>query len=1174
MVSLSSGGFISRQFGPYINLTSTLNGFASLSIMHSLIRVWWATAKLWSIVAGLWILIAHTACTPEENQEEKAKQDSFLFTTLSSSETGIDFSNQLSYDQDFNIYTYRNFYNGGGVALGDINGDNLLDIYLTSNMQPNRLYIAKGDLQYEDITEKAMVGGTRAWSTGVSMADVNGDGLLDIYVCNSGDVEGDNKQNELFINQGNLVFSEQAEAYGLADRGFSTHAAFFDYDRDGDLDLYLLNNSYKAIGSFNLRKNERPKRDPVGGDKLFRNDGERFTDVSEEAGIYGSVIGFGLGVTVGDINLDGWQDIYVCNDFFERDYIYLNNQDGTFSERLTDQMRSISGASMGADMADINNDGYPDIFVTEMLPEPNDRVKTVTTFENWYRYQYNLSNGYYHQFTRNMLHLNNGISSKNGIGSSKLAFFSEIGRLAGIEATDWSWGALITDLDNDGLKDIYVANGIYQDLTDQDFINFISNEETMKSIISKEGVNFQKLIDAIPVNRISNYAFANLNGHVFADSTKFWGLSEPSHSNGAAYGDLDNDGDLDLIVNNVNMPLFVYRNNLEKRGIGHNFLQFQLLGEGMNTAAFGTSITAFAEGKTFFVEQLPMRGFQSSVDPRPHIGLGTINLLDSIKVKWPDGRLTVLSQVPANQVLTLQQNKAKQSDSQAGGANPSLLFTNVTNELGWGYQHKENAFVDFDRDRLLFHMLSTQGPHLAKADVNGDGLEDFFIGGAKDSPGTLFLQTDKGGFQESSQEAFLLDKISEDVDAAFFDADQDGDMDLYVASGGNELPTTFSALGDRLYFNDGAGNFERDQQQILPNNRYESTACVRPADFDGDGDTDLFVGSRLEPFQYGVPVNSYLLENDGNGKFTNVTGAVAPFLERLGMVTDAVWTDINADELPDLLIIGEWMEITMLLNQRGSFDNMTEAVGLAKSNGWWNRIVPTDIDADGNIDFILGNHGLNSRFNASHQKPVSMYVGDFDRNGSVEQMICTYNGEKSYPLVLRHDLIEQLPYLKKKYLQYKSYRDQTINDIFDPQELERAIKLEAYHLENALLRNLGNGRFKLEPLPWQAQTSPILAVLTEDLDNDGHQDLLLAGNFLEAKPEVGRYDASYGTFLKGDGQGNLVPTNNSQTGLFLDGQVRDLQMIKTINGPLVLVALNNAPLQVLKVNKRFGVNLP
>ncbi|WP_456064493.1 VCBS repeat-containing protein [Catalinimonas niigatensis] len=1080
--------------------------------------------------------------------------DDDLFTRLSESESGIEFTNELQLTKDFDVFRYRNYYNGGGVAIGDVNNDGYSDVYLTANMQSNKLYLNRGgntsgSFDFEDITETAAVGGEKIWSTGVSMADVNGDGLLDIYVCNSGDVMGGKRENELFINQGNdangnPTFKEQAEAYGLDDKGFSTHAVFFDYDKDGDLDAYILNNSFRPVSTLGL-ENIRHQRDSTGGDKLYRNDGERFVDVSQEAGIYGSVIGFGLGVTITDVNQDGWLDIYVSNDFFERDYLYINQKDGSFKDELPQRMGHISHFSMGADAADLNNDGYPEVFVTDMLPETDKRLKTMTNFESYDVHQTKLRNDYYEQYMRNTLQLNSGDGT-----------FKEIGQLAGVHATDWSWGALIADFDNDFNKEIFVSNGVYKDVTNQDFISFIGSDEAILEAMRKETVDFQELVDRMPSNKLSNYLFKKDSSLTYENVSSSWGLDEPSFSNGAAYGDLDNDGDLDLIVNNVNQKVFVYRNNSREQG-NNNYLKLSLLGPEKNRFGVGARVHTYVKDQHMMLENIPTKGFQSSMDYAMLIGLDSLQTVDSLLVYWGyDDQVQKLYKVAANQHLTLDIKDAEVE--QPSKKVETVIFQKKENLLNPAFRHQEDLFVDFDYQRLVYHMLSKEGPALAVSDINNDGLDDFYIGGASGKPGKLYVQKMDGSFSASAQAALEKDSIYEDVDAIFFDADNDGDMDLYVMSGGNAFRENAREYQDRLYLlstENGKPIYKRSEGALPP--IFAMGACVRNADYDQDGDQDLFIGIRGVPLQYGISATSYILENNGNGSFTDVTARVSPRLNNLGMVTDAQWVDFDNDDDLDLVVVGDWMPITLFKNNGANLERLNNVPGLTKTNGWWRSITVDDVNEDGEADFIVGNWGSNSMFKASKEKPVELYINDFDNNQTIDHVYACYKGDSLYPMALRHELVRQLNFLKKEFTYYEDYAGKTLQEVFKPDQLEKAIVNQVHQLQSAVVINNGDGSYSLQNLPDEVQFSPIFAIIADDFNQDAQTDYVLSGNFSGVKPEEGRYDANSGILLK-EVDGHLSVVKGEKTGLQIDGEVRKMQVARTIgNKKLLIVAKNN-----------------
>jgi len=1080
-----------------------------------------------------------TSCKDDVKKDQQ-------FELMSPSQTGLDFSNNLTYDSDLNVYKYRNFYNGGGVAIGDVNNDGLVDVYFTANQTKNKLYINKGNFKFEDITEKSGTGGNHTWSTGVTMVDINGDGFLDIYVCNSGNKKEDNKKNELFINNGDLTFTESAEKYNLADKGYSIIASFFDYDKDGDLDLYLLNNSFQAIGSFNQSNNGRDDRDLLGGDRLLENRNGKFFDVSEKAGIYGSIIGFGLGVSIGDVNRDNWDDIYVSNDFFERDYLYINQKDGTFKECLTDQIMSITAAAMGGEMVDINNDGWNEIYVTDMFPSDYKRLKMVTTFEDYDSYRNNLKNDYYHQFTRNTLQKNNGNNT-----------FSEIGRYSGIEATDWSWGALFFDMNNNGLKDLCISNGVYKDLTNQDYLRYISSPEVIKAMVSDKNFDYHKLIKIIPSNKVENQVYKNLGNFNFKRDYST-GLNLLSFSNGAAYGDLDNDGDLDLIVNNVNTPCFLFKNNLINTNTNSkansNYIKLIVQGEDLNNNAIGAKIKVSSKkGDNYYYEIQPTRGFQSCMDNRPNIGVGSNDTIN-IKVIWPKGNVTILKNIPTNQTITINEKNTAKPQKNIKKEVLKKLFVKNTSKIA--FKHHENVFSDFNKNRLINQMYSSLGPKASMADVDKDGYNDLFIGGSKGFSSVL-LKGSAGKFIKQKTPAFEKNKNSEDLGSLFFDADNDGDLDLYVCSGGMEFSSYSKELSDRLYFNNGKGKFTISPQKLPTNKGNFSTGTVIASDIDNDGDLDLFIGERLKPDKYGMLCSGFILLNNGKGIFEDVTETYAPELKNIGMITDAIFNDFDKDGDDDLLVVGEFMGVKLFKNNNGSFQKLKDNP-LENLKGWWNTIGQADLDNDGDMDIIIGNNGLNSRFKASVTNPISLYVKDFDLNGSIDP-VYTFRGKdgKDYPYALRHNLIAQIKNLKKRFPDYMSFESADISKIFSKKELEGATKLVANRLQTTLLINQGNFKFDIAELPQEVQYSPVYAFEFQDFDKDGDTDIVFGGNLYKVKPEFGRYDASYGGYLENEGNMKFKFLNNDKSFL-LKGEIRDM----IVNKNELIVLRNNDSIAV------------
>jgi enediyne biosynthesis protein E4 len=1092
-------------------------------------------------------IILISSCKDEGNELK-------LFSLVNSLDSGLESRNDIQHTENFNVFSYRNFFNGAGVAIGDVNNDGLADVYLTNNMTANKLFINQGDFKFKDISEKSGTVGTKKWSTGVVMVDINYDGLLDIYVCNAGYEKGIDQENELFINNGDLTFTEKAKDYNLNNNGYTTHAAFFDYDLDGDLDVYILNNSFIPVNTLNysnrreLMAMDWPVRDFLkgGGDQLLRNDGDTFIDVTEEAGIYSSLIGFGLGVTVGDINNDNYPDIYVSNDFFERDYLYINQRDGTFREDIKNQMQHISLASMGADMADINNDGYPEVFVTEMLPTDDYRVKTITSFEQYNVFELKLKRDFYYQYMHNTLQLNNHNST-----------FSEISWFGGVSASDWSWGALMFDANNDGFRDIYVSNGIPRDVTDQDFINFFASDVIRKMALTGEKEEINTIIDKMPSTPILNKFFVNQGDLTFQDEAIKSGFNLPSFSNGSAYGDLDNDGDLDLIVNNTNQEVFLYKNNCDSL-LDNHFISVQLIGSGKNTHAIGSKILVYANNQIFNSELIPSRGFQSSVDYKIVLGLGKTSKIDSLVVHWFDNTNTVLYNVSTDALIKIEYTKSIKT-------NKPLSPVNIQQPYFQEYEvpfvkHEEDDFVDFYKEGLIIKMLSREGPKAANGDVNGDGLTDVFIGGARYQAGKLYIATGNG-FEEKNIDILTADRVYEDTAAEFLDIDGDGDLDLFVGSGGNNAPARSRLLQDRVYINDGRGNFTKSPR-TLPINGFNTSVAV-PVDFDQDGDIDIFVGSRSVPNVYGISPPSFLYENNGSGTFRYARAQNDPDFTNLGMVTDAKLVDVNGDNNPELIVVGEWEYPKIFTISSAQFQLLNS--NLKAYSGWWYAIENDDVDNDGDQDLILGNRGENFYFSGSFNNPAKLWLSDFDKNGIMEKIITQSIDGKDMPVAMKNELTSQISSLKTQNLSHVDYAGKAIQDLFSKEVLAKAQLKTANYFKSAVAINNGHGDFTMVELPKEVQFSCVYDITCIDLNGDSYKDLILGGNDYGFTPQFSRLDASYGQVLLNDKTGNFSPLDNIESGFFVKGEIKQLVLINNTQKKSLLVLINNQKPKMFKI---------
>ena len=1100
---------------------------------------------------------------------EKKKADS-LFEVLTSERTGLDFNNHLTYNQQFNLFKYIYFYNGSGLGAGDFNNDGLIDLFFGSNQGQNKLYLNKGGLRFSDVSTEAKIPDDGGWTTGISVVDINNDGLLDIYVCRVGNYETLHSKNQLLINQGpdkngTPVFIDKAHEYGLDFSGFSTQSVFFDYDLDGDLDMFLLNHSVHENGNFQPRNQFTGTYNALSGDRLYQNNSELsgilntqniFTDVTKQSGINSSAIGYGLGVSVADVNNDGYPDIYVCNDFHENDYLYINQKNGTFKEEGQERLMHTSQFSMGVDMADITNDGYPEIMSTDMLSSDPYILKRSLSEGAYDIFNYKLSIGYSYQYTRNNLQLN----LRNGL-------FSEIGLYSGVAATDWSWSPLFFDFDNDGYKDLFISNGIPKRLNDIDYINFVSNGDVQQKIQEN---NFREkdlaLIDKFPVIKLPDKFFKNNGNASFTDEKNFIDGSIPTFSNGAVCVDLDNDGDIDVAVNSIDASALIYENKTSKPG-KRSSVHVTLKGPPGNVSAIGARVVLFANKGIRTYENYPVKGFMSSAQAPVTIGLLNTKI-DSAFLIWPDNSFQQISfsQKDSDVVFTYEkiENRFDYNSIVNYYNNPATPMIDVTGESGLDYFHKENRFSEFDRDPLIPHFFSTEGPGLAVADVNHDGLEDVFIGSSRNGKSVLFLQQSSGKFLRSLQPALDNDSSYENVDASFVDVNNDNNVDLVIARGGNEFYGEDEHNSPAVYLNDSKGNFTKSVNAF--GKLYLTASTIAPSDFDGDGFTDLFIGARTVPWEYGKRPKSYLLQNDGSGKFTDVTSKYSKDLADVGFVTQALWYDIDKDGDKDLLISLEWGGIVAFINDKG---HLTKKI-LSDKNGWWNFMLPCDIDNDGDIDLIAGNLGLNSRLKATSTEPVKLYYNDFDDNGKKEQILTYFLGGKEIPFASKAELERQMPLLKKKFLYAEDFAKANLADIFGADKIKNAEVWSAGYFSNAVLINKGNLEFETKALPWQAQLAPFKDAVVINANNDSLPDILLMGNYYDNNIEMGRYDADFGTILinKGKGQFEVEGIN----GLRIKGQVRHIKQINVGKEPEYILARNNGSTMIIKFDQRSKLN--